>query len=150
LSEEFPSNVVPPEEETAEQPVSVSETVEPKERRGLAGWIAPAWFLFGIIVGIAAFAAYNALVIKPAAPSVPVAAAQIESIDSTEAMRAAARDGTLDAIATMQAGGGPQQPAAQEPQGPQQVASNAFVVRESAREGDPNAKVTIYEFSDFQ
>jgi protein-disulfide isomerase len=64
-------------------------------------------------------------------------------------VRSAARDGTLDAIATLQAGG---QPAAaeQQPQGPQVVASNAFAVRDANRQGNPDAKVTIYEFSDFQ
>jgi hypothetical protein len=145
LSEEFPSDAAPPEEEMAEQPVSVSEADEPEERRGRSGWIAPAWFLFGILVGIVGFAAYNALVVRP-----PASSAQVESVDSNAAMRAAARDGMLDAIATLQAGGGPQQPAAQQPQGPQEVASNAFTVREANLEGNPNAQVTIYEFSDFQ
>ena len=51
-------------------------------------------------------------------------------------MRAAAREGVLEAIATLQAGGGQQQPAAQEPQGPQTVASNAFTVREANRQGN--------------
>ncbi len=150
MSEEFPSEVAPPEEITMEQPVSASEVTQPKERRARSSWIAPAWFFFGIIVGIAAFAAYNALVLKPAAPSVPLASGQVESVDSAEAMRAAARDGTLDAIATMQAGGGPQQPAAQQPEGPKQVANNAFTIREADRQGNANAPVTIYEFSDFQ
>jgi hypothetical protein len=62
-------------------------------------------------------------------------------------MRVAARLGVLEAIATLQAGG---QPAAQEPQGPKEVANNAFTVRAANRQGSANAKVTIYEFSDFQ
>ena len=72
---------------------------------------------------------------------------QSESVDSAVAMREAARDGTLDAIATLQAGG---QPAAQEPQGPETVASNAFTIRAANLQGNPDAKVTVYEFSDFQ
>ena len=107
-------------------------------------WIAPAWFFFGILVGVIGFAAYTALITK----STPTTAAS-GALDAV-AVRSAARDGTLDAIATLQAGGG--QPAAeqQQPQGPQVVASNAFAVRDANRQGDPNAKVTIYEFSDFQ
>ncbi len=54
-------------------------------------------------------------------------------------MRTAARDGVIEAIATLQAGG---QPAAQEQQGPQEVASNAFTVRDANRQGNPDAKVT--------
>ncbi len=63
-------------------------------------------------------------------------------------MRSAARDGTLDAIATLQAGGAAA--AQQQPQGPQVAAANAFTVRAANRQGNPDAKVTIYEFSDFQ
>ena len=142
MSEQYSSDAAPPEEEAAPQPSALPpDDEEPQDRRSRAGWIAPAWFLFGIIVGIAAFAAYNALIVKPAAPTT-----QVESLDPNS-MRAAARQGVLEAIATLQAGG---QPAAQEPQGPQAVASNAFTVREANRQGSANATVTIYEFSDFQ
>lgn len=107
-------------------------------------WIAPAWFFFGILVGVLGFALYTMLMTRSAVPT----AAQPESVDSTTAMRSAAREGVFEAIATLQAGG----PAAQQqqPQGPQTVASNAFAVREANRQGNPDAKVTIYEFSDFQ
>ncbi len=44
--------------------------------RARAKWIAPAWFFFGIIVGIAGFAAYNALTVKA-----PLSVAQTESLD---------------------------------------------------------------------
>jgi hypothetical protein len=142
LSEQYPSDAAPPEEEAAPQPSTLlPDGEEPQERRSRAGWIAPAWFLFGIIVGIASFAAYNALIVKPVAP-----VAQAESVDPNS-VRAAARQGVLEAIATLQAGG---QAAAQEQQGPQEVASNAFTAREANRQGSANAKVTIYEFSDFQ
>ena len=140
MSEQYPSEAAPPEEEVAPQPsASLPDVEEPQERRSWAGWIAPAWFFFGILVGIAAFAAYNALLVKSPA-------AQVESMDPNS-MRAAARQGVLEAIATLQAGG---QAAAQEQQGPQAVASNAFTAREANRQGNAGAAVTIYEFSDFQ
>ncbi len=150
MSEQYSSDAAPPEEippipqmtaTPSEEPLPAASVESPA--RATPRWIAPAWFFFGIIVGIAAFAAYNALLVKPPAPA---PAAQVESLDP-DSMRAAARQGVLEAIATLQAGG---QPAAQEQQGPQEVASNAFTVRESNRQGSANAKVTIYEFSDFQ
>jgi len=97
-------------------------------------WIAPAWFLFGVIVGAAAFAAYTTLNTRP-------------DIDPAT-LREAARDGTLDAIATLQAGG-PVQPSSRAPDTP--AATNvSFAIREANRLGDPNAPVTVFEFSDFQ
>ena len=119
--------------------VELSEADEPEKRRGRSGWIAPAWFLFGILVGVIGFAAYNALIVKPPTPGA--------ALDSTT-MRAAAREGVLEAIATLQAGG-PQQPAAQE-QGPQQVSPDAIAVRDANRLGEQAAKVSVVEFSDFQ
>lgn len=138
MSEEYPSDATPPEEDAA-LPVELSEAEEPEKRRGRSGWIAPAWFLFGILVGVIGFAAYNALIVKPPTPGA--------ALDSTT-MRAAAREGVLEAIATLQAGG-PQQPAAQE-QGPQQVSPDAIAVRDANRLGEQAAKVSVVEFSDFQ
>jgi hypothetical protein len=142
LSEEIDQEVV--EEaapEAAEMPETPAALEAPAARR--APWIAPAWFFFGVIVGVAAFAAYTAfLAPKPAAPAAAVAA-----IDPAQ-MREAARAGVLEAIATLQAGG-PQQPAAQE-QGPQPVSADAFTVRPANRLGEQTASVTVYEFSDFQ
>ena len=100
-------------------------------------WFAPAWFLFGIIVGIVGFAGYTALVNKPAAAP---------ALDAT-AMRGAARDGVIDAIATLNAGGG--QPAA-DSQEPTVVDPNQFTLRAANTISSPGAKVTIIEFSDFQ
>jgi hypothetical protein len=142
LNEQYPSDAAPPEKEAASPFALLPDGNEPQERRSRAGWIAPAWFLFGILVGIAGFAAYSALIVKPAAP-----ATQVDSTDPNS-VRAAARQGVLEAIATLQAGGG--QAGAQEPQGPQEVASNTFTVREANRQGSADAKVTVYEFSDFQ
>jgi protein-disulfide isomerase len=142
LSEELAPEAAPLEEETGAPSPELAEADEPQERRGRSGWIAPAWFFFGIVVGILGFAAYNALIVKPptATPS--------ESLDSTVAMRAAARDGVLEAIATLQAGGG--QPAAQEPQGPQEATDDAFTIRAANQMGDPGAPITIIEFADYQ
>ena len=104
---------------------------EPTSRRP---WVAPAWFLLGVLVGVIGFAAYTVLTAKPF------------TLDVT-AVRGAARDGTLDAIATLQAGSG--QPAAQAPTA-QPVDPSAFTVRDANRQGDKAAKVSIVEFSDFQ
>jgi hypothetical protein len=127
LSEQFPPEAAPPEEEITALPAELSEPEEPESRRDRSGWIVPAWFLFGILVGIIGFAAYNALTVKP--------------LDSAT-VRDSARAGTLDAIATLQAGGGQQEP--------QAVADNAFTVRDTNRQGAAGAPVTIFEFSDFQ
>jgi hypothetical protein len=153
LSEQYPPDAPPPEEipsipqitdTPAESQLPAIATEVPT--RAAPRWIAPAWFFFGVIVGIVGFAAYNAFLVKPSGPT---AQAQLESVDQSDAMQAAARNGVLEAIATLQAGGG-QQPSAQEPQGPQVVANNAFTVREANRQGSANATVTIFEFSDFQ
>jgi len=116
------------------------------DARRAARWVAPAWFFFGMVVGVAAFAAYTAfLAPKPVAP----AATTVAAIDSA-LMREAARTGVLEAIATLQAGGGQQQQPAAQDQGPQTVSADAFAVREANRLGEQTAKVTVYEFSDFQ
>jgi hypothetical protein len=95
-------------------------------------WIAPAWFLLGVLVGVLGFALFATLAAKPAV--------------NTVAMREAARDGTLDAIATLQAGG--PQPESRNPDPP--ATQKAFAVREANRVGVKSARVTIVEFSDFQ
>jgi hypothetical protein len=99
----------------------------------LRQWIAPAWFLLGVLVGVISFAAFATL--NSARPR----------FDET-AMREAARDGTLDAIATLQAGG--PQPESRNSDPPQ--AAKSFAVRDANRAGDKDTRVTIVEFSDFQ
>lgn len=108
--------------------------------RRLQQWIAPAWFFFGIIVGIIGFATYTALAAKSTVASAP-------TIDAV-AMRGAARQGVLDAIATLNAPN--TQPSSQESQEPAVVDQSKFTVRAANRTGNPDAKVTIIEFSDFQ
>ncbi len=140
MSEQLPSDPVLPDVEPIKE-VTSKATDAPKAPLS-PKWIAPAWFFLGIIVGIIGFAAFNAIVAsKTATP-------QAAAVDSA-AMRDAARSGVLEAIATLQAGGG-QQPAAQDSQEPKTVAANAFALRDANRLGDPKAKITIVEFSDFQ
>jgi protein-disulfide isomerase len=140
LSEQLSPESAPPPQEPLEVQ-SVESGVEPAPP-SRTKWIAPAWFLFGILVGVIGFAAYNALIVK----SAPTTAAA-PALDAV-AIRSAARDGTLDAIATLQAGGAAAQQ--QQPQSPQDASADAFTVRAANRQGNPDAKVTIYEFSDFQ
>lgn len=154
MSEQFPPEASPPEEippipSIAEPLTDTSElrTTDKTSRRAAPRWIAPAWFFFGVIVGIVGFAAYNLLLARPTGSNV---AGLPESVDSATAMRVAAREGLIEAIATLQASNGQPQPSAQEPQGPQVVASNAFTVRAANLQGNPDARVTVYEFSDFQ
>ncbi len=151
MSEQYPSDVTPPEEippipqmtdTPPEAPLPAMTAADPS--RAAPRWFAPAWFLLGILVGIVGFAAYNRFIGNPAAP-----VAQTESIDPNTAMKTAAREGVLEAIATLQAGGG-QQPSAQQPQSPQTVSNSAFTVRPANRLGSPDAKVTIFEFADYQ
>ncbi len=139
-SEAPPLDDIPPIEPVAETITATSQSApEPRRTR----WVAPAWFLLGVIVGMMGFAAYTVLAAPKPAPM------QVAALDSNT-MREAARTGVLEAIATLQAGG-PQQPsAAQESQEPQTVSKDAFTVRETNRLGPATAKVTVYEFSDFQ
>jgi hypothetical protein len=145
LSEQpLPEPVSIPQEPLEIQSVESNvESAEVSTAVSRTKWIAPAWFFLGILVGVIGFAAYNALIVKPS-----TSAAAAPALDAV-AVRTAARDGTLDAIATLQAGGAAAQQQQQQ-QGPQTVAANAFTVRAANRQGNPDAKVTIYEFSDFQ
>ena len=120
------------ERETEQEEMKTEEADEPLRSR-LRPWIAPAWFLLGVLVGVAGFAAFATF--NSAQP-------RLDSV----AMREAARDGTLDAIATLQAGG--PQPESRNADPP--VAQRAFAVREANRVGVKSARVTIVEFSDFQ
>jgi protein-disulfide isomerase len=100
--------------------------------------VAPAWFLLGVLVGLGAFFVLMQVTAKPAPP--PAA-----TLDEAT-VRRAARDGLVQAIQTLQA----QSQQGQGSQGPQTVENSVFQVRPANRLGDPNAKVMIVEFADFQ
>ena len=135
--EQVPVPQEPLEIQSIESNVESAAASAPTSR---AKWIAPAWFFLGILVGVIGFAAYSALVVKPSS-STPAA------FDAVT-VRTAARDGTLDAIATLQAGGSAAQQ--QQQQGPQTVEPNTFTVREANQKGNAAAKITIVEFADYQ
>jgi len=100
-------------------------------------WVSPAWFLLGVLVGVAGLSLFTTFASRP-------------KLDAA-AMREAARDGTLDAIATLQAGSpstGSSQPESRNPDVTK--TGKSFVIREANRAGNRNASVTIVEFSDFQ
>jgi len=99
-------------------------------------WTAVAWLLLGVLLGVVAIAAYARLIAVP--PAAPLDAVGI---------RAAAREGTLDAIATLQAGGSAAESrVASTPV----VVKTAFAARPANQIGNQDAPVTIVEFSDFQ
>jgi hypothetical protein len=103
-------------------------------------WTTVAWLLLGVLLGVVAIAAYTRLIAWP--PLTPAPA----PLDAA-AIRTAAREGTLDAIATLQAGGSPAESrAASTPV----VVKTAFAARPANQIGNQNAAVTIVEFSDFQ
>ena len=111
----------------------LTATAPPTGRPTAMRWLAPAWFLLGVLVGIIAFAAYT----QQTAPT-PA---------NEAAVREAARVGTMDAIATLQAGGSPAESSA--PSTPE-VVKTTFAVRPANQIGSPDSQVTIIEFSDFQ
>ncbi len=114
------------------------DQVEEQPSSHLRQWVAPAWFLLGVLVGVIGFAVFVTLTTSR------------PRLDAT-AMREAARQGTLDAIATLQVGGpstGDPQPESRNPDPPK--AGKSFAIREANRAGNKNASVTIVEFSDFQ
>lgn len=128
--------------QSTEQIPGIVEEVTDRPPRRAPRWIAPAWFLLGVVVGAAAFALYTMFMSRPAAT--PAASAPIDAV----AMRGAARQGVLDAIATLNAPNN--QPSSQENQAPVVVDPSQFTVRAANRTGNPAAKVTVFEFSDFQ
>lgn len=97
-------------------------------------WVVLAAFLIGVVIGAFGFAAYNIFSVARAG-------------NDTSILREAARNGFMDAVATLNAGGNPSAVASNDSTAP---ASTAFQVREANRLGDKNAKVTIIEFADFQ
>ncbi len=125
-------------EQETKQAVMEAEDVDESPPSRLRPWVASAWFLLGVLVGVAGFAAFAMF-------------SNTRSQLDAATLREAARDGTLDAIATLQAGGpstGGPQPESQNPSAP--TTQKTFAAREANRAGTKNARVTIVEFSDFQ
>ncbi len=134
----------------------IDEEFTPKDSPPVAAdegfpWASLALYVMGILTGVLLFAAFSLLSgrgpfarIQPAADPAAIAAL---GVGADSDIRSAARDGTLDAIATLEARANtPPTPAAT----PTDVPKAAFAIRDANREGDPNAPVTIVEFSDFQ
>jgi hypothetical protein len=105
-------------------------------------WQSVALYALGIITGILLFAIYNTV----SGGSLPGKATTVADAN-TEVMRAAARDGTLDAIATIQARAN--QPPTPEVT-PTPVPVTAFLIRDANRLGSKDAPVVVIEYSDFQ
>ncbi len=116
-------------------PVERAETssAAPTESSAWNRWAALARLLLGILLGPIAVVAYTRLITTPAAP-----------LDAA-AIRRAAREGTLDSIATLQAGG-----PATESRVTSTPVKATFAAQPANPIGSQNPAVTIVEFSDIQ
>lgn len=102
-------------------------------------------FLIGLLIGAMGFLLYGLLTQDP----LIVRQLGPQGADVAQ-IRDAARAGTLDAIATLQAGGGPQQATPTPAATPTTLPKAAIALRDANRLGKPDAPVTIVEYSDFQ
>jgi len=119
---------VEPEQDAAD---ATEEQVLEAPPRSRSQWIAPVWFLLGVLIGVIGFAAFTTFLGK--------------SNSNMEGVREAAREGMLDAIATLEANQG------QVPErGTPAPVKTSFDLRDTNRLGNKNVKVTLVEFSDFQ
>lgn len=119
------------------RPAQNATTVYAERQPGWRMLVAPAWFLFGILVGLGIFAAYAQFTAKPPPPPA-------QTLDAAQ-VKQAAKEGLLQAIQELQA-----QSSGNGGQGPQTVAKDAFALRDANILGDKNAKVSIVEYADFQ
>lgn len=130
MSEQAPSGL----EQAADPglPDPIGDLMPQKDRppRGNR-WIVLAAFLIGIVIGAFGLAAYNVF----------------SAGHTTASFREAARNGFMDAVATLNAGGSPAAADSGESTAP---APATFAVRDANRLGDKTAKVTVIEFADFQ
>jgi hypothetical protein len=106
-------------------------------------WSGLTLFIIGLVVGVLGLAIFNAW---SSGTTLFARASSTPGLDAAT-VRSAARQGTLDAIATVQSTA-PQAAAAEPTAAP--VAPTAFALREANRLGNKDAVVTIVEYSDFQ
>ena len=127
-------------------PVESGNMPKPPPRRYGGSLLLPiVLFLLGILTGAMAFALF-AILSKD-----PLIVRQIGTqADEVAQIREAARQGTLDGIATLQAGGGAQPVTPTPAVTPTPLPKDAFAVRDANRLGKADAPVTIVEYSDFQ
>src|SRR5512135_875464 len=102
-------------------------------------WVVLAAFLLGVVLGAFGFAAYNIYTAEKAS-------------DTTVSMRSAARDGFMDAVATLNAGGSAAESGGAGSGGADSTApvTTTFQLRDANRQGNKAAKVVFIEFADFQ
>jgi protein-disulfide isomerase len=130
-----------------DEEVTPKESPPPPAEGGFA-WASLALYVMGVLTGVLLFAIFSLASGRgPFARVDSIAAAPAAVTAEGVDVRAAARDGTLDAIATLEARANiPPTPAAT----PTIVPNAAFAIRETSREGSPDAPVVMVEYSDFQ
>ena len=131
------SSILPLPENEAKPP--------PTPGRGAAVILPIALFILGVLTGALALALYGLLTDHP----LIVRQLGSQAADVAQ-VRQAARDGTMDAIATLQAGGGPQSATPTPAPTPTQLPKDAIALRAANRLGKPDAPVVVVEYSDFQ
>jgi protein-disulfide isomerase len=145
LSEQLPPEVEPVESSaSAAQPIefstdaaqSIGGVIKPRPDRSPRSnqWIVLVAFLIGVLIGAFGFAAYNIF-------------SAARASNDTSILREAARNGFMDAVATLNAGGSPSAGGSNDSAAPVPA---SFKERDANRLGDKNAKVTVIEFADFQ
>jgi hypothetical protein len=127
-----------------EEPSVKEEEGKEEQARGsrLSLWGSLGFYVLGVVTGVLLFA----LITMLNSNGIAGLGRNVASLDAP-AIRSAARDGTLDAIATLQAQSAePPTPAVT----PTSVPKTAFTVRDANRLGSKDAPVMFVEFSDFQ
>src|SRR5581483_11168708 len=122
-------------------PLKAAQVLFQNAAQGTLLWrafIAPAWFFFGILVGIG-------LVVVYAQFLGPLARALVSQPLDAAMVKQAAREGFFEAIRELQT-----QSSGNTSQDPQPVDKHAFGVREANGLGNQDAKVSIVEFADYQ